>query len=59
MKLSYFLLLIIFMMQGMALVNVTLFENNWNGVMLWINTCLFIIATALTVKPADSSHEDH
>ncbi|MBN8235830.1 hypothetical protein JF544_11255 [Halobacillus kuroshimensis] len=59
MKLSYFLLLIIFMMQGTALVNVTLFENNWNGLMLWINTSLFIIATALTVKPADSSHKDH
>ncbi|MYL37420.1 hypothetical protein [Halobacillus litoralis] len=59
MKLTHFLLLTIFIMQGISLVNVTLMDNDWNGLMLWVNTSVLIAATALTVKPVDSIHEDH
>ena len=46
MKVSRFLLIIIIVMHLVSLTNITLFNGNWNGFVLAINTILFISAMA-------------
>ncbi|WP_407268541.1 hypothetical protein [Radiobacillus sp. PE A8.2] len=49
MKINTFLLLIIVMMQLSMLINITVFEGQWNGIVLALHTVLFILAFAMYV----------
>jgi hypothetical protein len=40
------LYIIIILMQFITLTNITLFNGDWNGIAMWINTGLFIAGTA-------------
>ncbi|KGX88761.1 hypothetical protein N781_09590 [Pontibacillus halophilus JSM 076056 = DSM 19796] len=44
-----FLLLIILLMHVATLVNITVFDSEWNGLLMAWNTILFIAAIALVV----------
>lgn len=49
MKPTTFLLIIISFMHFVTLINVILFNGNWNGFVIAINTFLFILAFALVL----------
>ncbi|SFF56901.1 hypothetical protein SAMN05216353_10212 [Halobacillus alkaliphilus] len=38
------LFMVVFLMHGMTLVNVTLFDGNWNGIVLMLSNLLFLVA---------------
>ncbi|WP_017380031.1 hypothetical protein [Paenisporosarcina sp. TG-14] len=46
MKTSTGLLILIVVMHLITLTNITLFNGDWNGIVLWLNTGLFIAAIA-------------
>jgi len=47
MKITTFLLLIIAVMQISTLLNSTVLDGQWNGILLWLHTALFLIAIAM------------
>ncbi len=38
------LFIVVFLMHGMTLVNVTFFDGNWNGIVLMLSNLLFLVA---------------
>ncbi|MGM0878686.1 MAG: hypothetical protein ACQEWV_29380 [Bacillota bacterium] len=49
MKIRTFLLLI-FIMQLSTLINVTVFDGEWNGIILALHTILFILAIGINAE---------
>lgn len=49
-KVSTFLLIIIVAMHFVSLTNITLFNGEWNGIVVALNTILFISAIAIYVS---------
>jgi len=47
MKTSTGLLSLIGIMHFINLSNITLFDGKWNGIAMWVNTGLFIVAIAI------------
>ncbi|MGP4074684.1 hypothetical protein [Halobacillus sp. K22] len=47
MKTYMILFIVVFLMHGMTLVNVTLFDGDWNGIVLMISNLLFLVACVL------------
>ncbi|ASF40602.1 hypothetical protein CEH05_16150 [Halobacillus halophilus] len=47
MKTYVILFMVVFLMHGMTLVNVTLFDGNWNGIVLMLSNLLFLVACVL------------
>ncbi|WLR51930.1 hypothetical protein LC040_03185 [Bacillus tianshenii] len=44
MKITTFLLLIITVMHVATIINITLFNGEWNGIVMTLNSILFILA---------------
>ncbi|MBT2689684.1 hypothetical protein J7I93_15965 [Bacillus sp. ISL-47] len=50
MKITTSLLLIILFMQFSTLINVTVFNGEWNGINLALHTVFFILALGMTAQ---------
>ncbi|WP_199794651.1 hypothetical protein [Lentibacillus sp. Marseille-P4043] len=50
MKIRTFLIVIIVLMQFSTLVNVTVFDGGWNGIILAFHTILFIMALGINAQ---------
>lgn len=49
MRTTTYLLIIILVMHIITLVNITVFNEDWNGVVMAINTFLFVLAFGLVL----------
>ncbi|MCE7792049.1 hypothetical protein K8O68_06385 [Salipaludibacillus sp. CUR1] len=50
MMIRTFLIVIIIIMQFSTLINVTLFDGEWNGLVLALHTALFILAIGINTE---------
>lgn len=49
MKATTYLLITIFIMHLITLTNIVIFNGDWNGIVMAVNTFLFILAFALVL----------
>lgn len=55
MKVSTFLLIIVFVMHFISLTNITIFDGEWNGIVLAANGALLVVSLAVYFGKKDDN----